>query len=238
MTTDAVVAAVDQGAELVNRARETGSDELAVAQLAIRWAHDRFGNRLCLLSSMGDEALVHLASQTVPGLDVVFLDTGYHFPETLGTRDAYAVTRPINLINVTPRQTVAQQDAEYGPQLHDRDPDLCCALRKVEPLNRALVEYDAWISGMRREDAVTRSGIDVVEYDSKRDKVKLNPFARWTTQDVEQYAAEAGVMLNPLREAGYASIGCAPCTKRVGAGADPRSGRWAGTNKTECGLHT
>ena len=208
------------------------------AREALRWAADTFGEQLTVASSMGDEVLVHLVGTTIPGADVFFLDTGYHFAETIGTRDAYAAMLPITIRTITPRQTVAEQDAEHGPRLHDRSPDRCCALRKVEPLERALSTHQAWVTGMRREDAPTRTDIDLVGWDARRGMVKLNPLAAWTQADVDRYVEEHGVFLNPLRQSGYASIGCAPCTRPVADGEDPRAGRWAGRNKTECGLHT
>jgi len=204
----------------------------------LRWARGVFGDDLVVASSMGDEVLVHLAAAAAPGIDVVFLDTGYHFVETIGTRDYYADFTDVSLRTVLPLRTVAEQDAEHGPRLHDRDPNLCCALRKVEPLERALAPYTAWVTGMRREDAPTRTDITVVGWDARRGKVKLNPLAAWSQDDVAAYVAEHHVVLNPLRELGYTSIGCAPCTRAVAPGEDPRAGRWAGTNKTECGLHT
>ena len=204
----------------------------------LRWAAEAFGDGLVVASSMGDEVLVDLAARTVPGIDVVFLDTGYHFAETLGTRDYYAQFTDVTLRTVLPLLTVAEQDAAHGPRLHDRDPDRCCAIRKVEPLERALGPYAAWVTGMRREDAPTRTDIPVVGWDARRSKVKLNPLAAWTQDDVDAYVAEHHVVLNPLRELGYTSIGCAPCTRAVAAGEDPRAGRWSGQNKTECGLHT
>jgi len=204
----------------------------------LAWARETFGPGLVVASSMGDEVLVHLAGRAVPGVDVIFLDTGYHFAETIGTRDAYAETTDITLRTILPLRTVAEQDAEHGPRLHDRDPNLCCALRKVEPLERGLAPYRAWVTGMRREDAPTRTNITVVGWDAKRAKVKLNPLAAWTQDDVDAYVAEHGVLLNPLRQLGYTSIGCAPCTRAVAPGEDPRAGRWAGQDKTECGLHT
>lgn len=228
----------DVGSEVIARARSQGASAEDLSHVSLTWAREQFGDSLAVLSSMGDEALVHLASDGVPGIDVVFIDTGYHFAETLGTRDAFAATRPLNLINITPIQTVAEQDAQYGQALHDRDPNLCCSLRKVEPLNRALEGYRGWVSGMRREDAPTRSDINVVEYDAKRDKVKLNPLAEWTSAQVDDYIEQHGVLVNPLRQLGFASIGCAPCTRPVAEGEDPRAGRWAGSDKTECGLHT
>jgi phosphoadenosine phosphosulfate reductase len=169
---------------------------------------------------------------------VVFLDTGYHFAETIGTRDAAAATYPIKLLNVTPAQSVAEQDAQYGPRLHDRNPDLCCALRKVEPLARALEPFAAWMTGLRRAESATRAGVRVVEWDAKRAMVKVNPLAAWTDADMTGYAEEHGVLVNPLLQLGYPSIGCAPCTRAVAPGEDARAGRWAGLGKTECGLHT
>jgi phosphoadenosine phosphosulfate reductase len=186
---------------------------------------------------MADAVLPHLAGQVRPGVDVVFVDTGYHFAETVGTRDAVAATLPVTVKTVTPRQTVAQQDASFGVRLYERNPDQCCALRKVTPLRQALKGYRAWASGLRRDEAVTRSEVRVVEWDARRGMVKLNPIAAWTQQDVDRYIAENGVLVNPLLSDGYGSIGCAPCTRRIAPGEDLRAGRWAGTNKIECGLH-
>jgi phosphoadenosine phosphosulfate reductase len=135
----------------------------ADADEIIAWAHRTFGSGLVVASSMADTHLVHLAQSVAPGIDVLFLDTGYHFAETRGTRDAVAQTYRINLLPLTPRQTTAEQDAEYGPRLHDRDPDLCCSLRKVEPLDRGLRPYTAWINGMRREEHPGRARIRVVD---------------------------------------------------------------------------
>jgi phosphoadenosine phosphosulfate reductase len=213
-------------------------DPVDQARMALAWAHDAFGTSLVVASSMGDEVLVHLAGEVVPEIDVLFIDTGYHFPETLGTADAYDATRPIRLITVTPRQSVAEQDAAEGSALHARDPDRCCALRKVEPLERGLAPYAAWATGLRRVDAPTRSDIDVVGWDARRAKVKVNPLAAWTDEDVAAYAEAHDVLLNPLRQLGYTSIGCQPCTSLPVPGDDPRSGRWSGRAKTECGLHT
>jgi phosphoadenosine phosphosulfate reductase len=204
----------------------------------IAWAQATFGSDLVVASSMADTHLVHLASTSAPGIDVVFLDTGYHFPETIGTRDAVGEVYAVRLLNITPLQTVAEQDAQYGPKLYERDPDQCCALRKVEPLERALKPYTAWINGMRREEAATRANIRVVDYDAKRDMVKISPLAAWTQDEVDAYVAENGVLTNPLFQDGYTSIGCEPCTRRPQPGEDPRAGRWAGNTKTECGLHT
>ncbi len=208
------------------------------ARQALRWAAETFGAGLTVASSMGDEVLIHLVGTTIPDTDVFFLDTGYHFAETLGTRDAYTAMIPIRMRTVLPLHTVAEQDAEHGPRLHERNPDLCCAMRKVEPLERALAGHPAWVTGMRREDAPTRTDIAVVGFDERRGMVKVNPVAAWTRDDVARYTKEHAVFENPLRQIGFASIGCAPCTRAVADGEDPRAGRWAGRAKTECGLHT
>ena len=211
--------------------------ETATAQEVLRWAVDTFGDGFAIASSMGDGLLAHLAGSVAPGVDILFLDTGYHFAETIGTRDAVASSYDVNVRTVLPLLTVQQQDEEYGAQLWDRDPTQCCAMRKVEPLARALEPYVAWGSGVRRDEAVTRRNTGVVEWDFKRKKVKVNPIATWTQADVDAYVERHGVLVNPLAYDGYPSIGCAPCTHRVAPGEDPRSGRWSGQAKTECGLH-
>ncbi|AYN38784.1 phosphoadenylyl-sulfate reductase [Streptomyces dangxiongensis] len=219
-------------------AERAGRDlEDASALEILRWAVDTFGRGFCVTSSMEDAVVAHLASRVLKGVDVVFLDTGYHFPETIGTRDAVEAVMDVNVITLTPKQTVAEQDAEYGARLHDRDPDLCCALRKVRPLEAGLRNYRAWATGLRRDESPTRANTPVVGWDEKRRKVKVSPIARWTQDDVDAYIAEHGVLANPLLMDGYASIGCAPCTRRVLEGEDARAGRWAGRGKTECGLH-
>ncbi|MGV9427592.1 phosphoadenylyl-sulfate reductase [Streptomyces sp. NPDC003656] len=224
--------------ELRRLAERAGRElEEASAPEILRWAVDTFGERFCVTSSMEDAVVAHLASRVRPGVDVVFLDTGYHFPETIGTRDAVAAVMDVNVITLTPARTVAEQDAEHGPKLHDRDPDLCCALRKVQPLEAGLTGYQAWATGLRRDESPTRANTPVVGWDAKRHKVKVSPIARWTQDDVDAYVTEHGVLTNPLLMDGYASVGCAPCTRRVLEGEDARAGRWAGRAKTECGLH-
>ncbi|MDO0925130.1 phosphoadenylyl-sulfate reductase [Streptomyces sp. TG1A-8] len=219
-------------------AERAGRDlEDASALEILQWAADTFGKEFCVTSSMEDAVVAHLASRVLKGVDVVFLDTGYHFPETIGTRDAVEAVMDVNVITLTPRQTVAEQDAQYGPRLYERDPDLCCRLRKVRPLDEGLEGYRAWATGLRRDESPTRAGTPVVAWDDKRRKVKVSPIARWSQEDVAAYVAEHGVLTNPLLTDGYASIGCAPCTRRVLEGEDARAGRWAGLSKTECGLH-
>ncbi|BFO16161.1 phosphoadenylyl-sulfate reductase [Streptomyces sp. KM77-8] len=225
--------------ELQQLAVRAGTElEEAPALEILRWAVDTFGSRLCVTSSMEDAVVAHLAARVAPGVDVVFLDTGYHFPETIGTRDAVDAVLDVSLVTLLPRQTVAEQDAEYGPELHRRDPDRCCALRKVQPLEEGLAPYDAWVTGLRRFDSPERAGTPVVVWDARRRKVKVSPIARWTREDVDTYIAEHGVLVNPLLSDGYGSVGCAPCTRRLLPGEDARAGRWTGSAKTECGLHT
>ncbi len=225
-------------AELKQLVRHAGAElELAPAETIVEWAVATFGGRFAITSSMGDAVLAHVASRVAPGVDVVFLDTGYHFAETVGTRDAVEATLPVTLVNVAPRQTVAEQDATYGKDLFARDPDLCCALRKVEPLEETLSRYDAWATGLRRDETHNRVIAPVIGWDERKRKVKVSPLARWTADDVDRYIDEFNVLVNPLQYDGYPSIGCWPCTRRVAPGEDPRSGRWAGTGKTECGIH-
>ena len=210
----------------------------APASEVIRWAAETFGAKLCITSSMTDAVIIDLVSREVPGIDVLFLDTGYHFAETIGTRDAVSVVYPVNVLNITPSTTVEEQDSELGPKLYSRNPDLCCYLRKVIPLEQSLEPYDAWITGVRREETDARTSTKVVQWDARRQMVKVNPIIEWTQQEVDDYIAANGVLVNPLVYDGYPSIGCRTCTARVEAGADPRSGRWVGTAKTECGIHT
>lgn len=214
-----------------------GELEEASATEIIRWAADTFGSKFCVASSMQDTVLAHLASTAVPGVDVMFLDTGYHFAETIGTADAARTVLPINLVTVRPRQTVAEQDATLGADLFRRNPDLCCQLRKNAPLFRALRPYEAWATGARREESPARAATPVVSWDARRGKVRLAPLARWTQQQVDDYIAEHGLLTNPLLADGYPSIGCEPCTRPVAPGEDSRAGRWAGFAKTECGIN-
>jgi phosphoadenosine phosphosulfate reductase len=228
----------ERQAHLKHLAERAGADLEGAHPLdVLRWAGSTFGDRFAITSSMGDAVLTTLAAEAVPGIEVIFLDTGYHFPQTLATRDRVAAELDVSVVNVRPRLSVAEQNLTYGQSLYDRDPDRCCAMRKVEPLDRVLRGYDAWASGVRRDESPTRANTKIVGWDKRRSVVKVNPLACWTQEQVDAYAAERGVIVNPLVELGFASIGCAPCTKRVNAGDDTRAGRWAGREKTECGLH-
>lgn len=216
-----------------------GAAELSGASAAdlMAWTDRHFGGHYVVASNMQDAALIHLAAQTRPGVDVLFLDTGYHFAETIGTRDAVEAVYDVTVVNVTPEHTVAEQDRLLGQDLFARDPHECCRLRKVVPLGRALSGYTAWVTGIRRVESPTRADAPLISFDEAFNLVKVNPLAAWTDEDLQSYIETHGVLVNPLVEEGYPSIGCAPCTAKPADGADPRSGRWQGVNKTECGLH-
>lgn len=233
-----MITALRSGAELARVAERAALDLAdASAQDILRWAAAEFGNGLAVTASMQDTVLVHLASKALPGIDVLFLETGYHFVETIGTADAVEAVYDVTLRRLLPLQTVQEQDAEYGKDLFARDPDLCCALRKVAPLNRALTGYEAWATGVRRAESPTRAHTPVVQFDAQRGKVKIAPLAAWSDNDVAAYITEHNVLVNPLLGPDYPSIGCAPCTRRVLPGQDARAGRWAGLAKTECGIN-
>ena len=226
-------------AAVLRRIAEEGSRRLAGASAAdvVAWAAAEFGTRLAVTSSMTDAVVTHLTATARPGVDVLFLDTGYHFIETIETRDAVAARLPVTVIDVRPDQSVPEQDASYGRALFARDPSRCCALRKVAPLAGALEPYEAWVTGIRRADGPARRRTKVVEWDLRRRMVKINPIVEWSDEDVAAYVATHDLPVNPLVAQGYPSIGCAPCTRPPEAGAGSRAGRWAGTDKTECGLH-
>jgi phosphoadenosine phosphosulfate reductase len=225
-------------------AAELGPD--ASADEVLAWGAETFGRRMIVASNMQDAVLVDLAAKALsPGrassgtglFDVLFLETGYHFPETIGTRDAVAAIYDITIVNALPEHTVAEQDSLLGKDLFARDPDRCCFLRKVVPLERTLAGYDAWVTGVRRVEAPTRANTPLVTWDEKHGLVKLNPIAAWSDEQMQAYIDEHHVLVNPLVDEGYPSIGCRTCTIKPLPGADPRSGRWAGRAKTECGLH-
>ena len=212
----------------VDLAELSASFEDGVAEDIVRWAADTFGNRLCLTTSLTDAVLVDLAARVAPGIEVVFLDTQYHFPETLATLDTVRDRYPVRL-------NVRRPDRPLD-DLWRVDTDACCNARKVVPLEEALAGKDAWLSGLRRADSPDRADTPIVSRD-RRGLVKVNPIATWTDDDVALYIQLHDVPVNPLVARGYPSVGCWPCTQAVGAGDDKRAGRWAGTAKTECGLH-
>lgn len=213
--------------------------EDAPAEEVIRWAVGRFHPRIALACSFQaeDMVIVDILARVRPGARVFYLDTGLLFEETYRFRDQVADRYDIRLERYAPDLSLARQAVEHGPNLWARDPNRCCYLRKVEPLQRALADLDAWITGIRRDQTPQRRNAGVVEWDERFGLVKVNPLARWTSDDVWRYIREHDVPCNPLHEMGFPSFGCVPCTAPVADGADPRSGRWPGFDKTECGLH-
>ena len=218
---------------------ERGAAELAdaSAEELLRWVEENFSGHYVVASNMQDAVLVEMAAKVHPGVDVLFLDTGYHFAETIGTRDAVEAVYGVNVVNVTPEQTVAEQDQLVGKDLFATDAARCCSLRKVQPLSKALKGYTAWVTGIRRVEAPTRANAPLISFDAAFGLVKINPIAAWSDEQMQEYIEANGILVNPLVDEGYPSIGCAPCTQKPVEGADPRSGRWAGLAKTECGLH-
>ncbi|APE33764.1 phosphoadenosine phosphosulfate reductase [Nocardia mangyaensis] len=216
-------------------AAELGPDASAAELIA--WTDQHFGDNYIVASNMQDGVLVHLAAQTRPGVDVLFLDTGYHFAETMGTRDAVEAVYGVNVVNVRPEHSVTEQDELLGKDLFATDAAECCRLRKVVPLKKSLSGYNAWITGIRRVEAPTRANAPLISFDEAFGLVKINPIAPWSDDEMQAYITAHGILVNPLVEEGYPSIGCAPCTRKPEPGSDPRSGRWAGLAKTECGLH-
>jgi phosphoadenosine phosphosulfate reductase len=203
-------------------------------ETTLAWAVDTFPGGAALTVSFGGSGVVlaHLLSRVDRTVPVIFLDTRFHFPETYAFKQRFAERYGLNLVELTPH-------SDPGP-LYKTDPDRCCAIRKVEPLERALVGFDAWISAVRQDQSDTRARTELVEYHEVggRPIVKVFPLARWTRADVWRYICENGVPYHPLLDQGYSSIGCWPCTRPTSPGELERAGRWSGTGKTECGLHT
>jgi phosphoadenosine phosphosulfate reductase len=218
----------------------SASDALALTASSFLREHLEHAQRACITSSFQaeDVAVLHMVLQLQPQIPVIFLETGYHFPETLVYRDRIASEWNLNLINVQAEQSVAAQEAQFGI-LNQTAPDRCCGLRKVEPLFRALGSYTTWVTGLRRQQSKSRANLQPHEFftlPSGHILAKLSPLAEWTTRDVWQYAEQHSIPLLPLYEKGYTSIGCAPCTSLPFDANDPRSGRWSG-QKLECGIH-
>ncbi|MGE0026766.1 MAG: phosphoadenylyl-sulfate reductase [Thermoleophilia bacterium] len=212
--------------------------ETRSSQDLLAWAVDRFEGRIMLTCSwqMQSSVLIDMLHQLGANIRVVELDTGLLFPETYETRERLVAKYDLDLERIDPRETVEEQAESEGPDLWRRDPDRCCALRKVEPLERSLVGMDAWITGIRRAQSVTRRDAKVLELDP-RGVVKVQPLAGWTDEDVKGYLFAHDVPYNPLHDRGFPSIGCTPCTRAIRPGEDSRAGRWADAEKTECGLH-
>jgi phosphoadenosine phosphosulfate reductase len=204
----------------------------------IKWAVETFPN-ITLACSFGaeDVVLVDMLQKISPKTDIFYLDTDLHFKETYETRDKLAAHYGLQFVRAGAELTLEAQAAQYGEELWKSNPNECCNLRKVEPLTTILGKYEAWITGIRRDQAPTRANAKKVEYDVKFGLVKFNPLADWTTEDVWDYIRNNDVIYNPLHDQYYPSIGCEKCTRQVLPGEDPRAGRWSGHEKTECGLH-
>ncbi len=214
--------------------------EEATADRIIRWACERFGNKLAIGCSLGAEDMVimDIAVRIKPDIPFLFLDTEFHFKDTIELLERARKKYNANIVVVKSEYTPEEQAKKFGPQLFFTDPNLCCTLRKVMPMKSALSGFDAWITGIRREQSPTRRNARVVEKDKVFGLIKINPLVRWSWEEVWQYIKMNGVPYNRLHDMGYPSIGCAPCTQPVRPGQDMRAGRWAGTGKAECGLHS
>lgn len=221
---------------LISEAAERFENESPEA--LIKWAVETFPS-ITLACSFGaeDVVLVDLLQKVSPKSDIFYLDTDFHFKETYETRDALSARYNKTFVQVQPKLTPEEQAAQFGDELWKSDANKCCNIRKVEPLVEILGKYDAWITGIRRDQAPTRANAKKVEYDVKFGLVKFNPIADWTSEDVWNYIRENNVPYNPLHDRNFPSIGCEHCTRPVAPGQDPRAGRWAGSEKTECGLH-
>ncbi|RXT04757.1 phosphoadenylyl-sulfate reductase [Ammoniphilus sp. CFH 90114] len=205
----------------------------------LKWAYQQFGEKMILACSFGaeDVALVDMLCKVVEKPRIFYLDTNKHFHETYETRDRLSEKYRIDFIQMLPALTLEQQADKFGDELWLTDPNQCCAIRKVEPLTRVLKNEGAWITGIRRQQSATRAHSEQIEWDEKFQLVKINPLVYWTLEDVWNYIHLFEVPYNSLHDQNYPSIGCAVCTKPVKPGEDPRSGRWTGFSKTECGLH-
>ncbi len=201
---------------------------LEAATGALRFVVDRFGSDYAVASSFQDVVLVDLARKVDPGAEIVFLDTEFHFPETLAFVERLRKIWDLNLTTTHP--AVGREESPCGT------PD-CCRLRKVEPLNKALEGKSAWVTGLKRVDTPERQDAPILAWDPLRQMVKVNPLATWGDEDIDSYLESEGLPLHPLTYVGYYSIGCAPTTQPVADGQNPREGRWPGSDKTECGLH-
>jgi phosphoadenosine phosphosulfate reductase len=218
---------------LARRFSDAGAAEILAEASA------RFPGRVVLTCSWQrtSSVLVHLVASQALDVRIVEVDTGLLFPESHDVRERLVERLGIQVETLRPRRTVDEQAADEGSELWLRDPDACCALRKVEPLERALEQADAWVSGLRRSSGGERSTVQPFSLDPKRGVIKVAPLWQWSSQDVDDYLVEHDLPVHALHAQGYPSIGCVPCTRPVAPGEDERAGRWAWTGKTECGLH-
>lgn len=225
----------------MNRSIETWKSALSEASLAevLKWARGQWPSDLVFASSFGaeDMVLIHEMAQLGLTIPVFTLDTGLLFGQTYALIEEIKRRYPVDIAVFRPQLTLQEQTDQYGEALWGKHPDVCCQLRKIEPLMRALNGQAAWITGVRREQSPTRQHMDVVQWDHKFELVKISPLVQWTENQVWDYLKSRDVPYNPLHDLGYPSIGCQPCTRAVKPGEDPRSGRWDGFDKKECGLH-
>lgn len=219
--------------ELNKRLRERTPQEI------LHWAWSTFPNKVAASSSFQTQSvpLLHMIAETTPQLPVVFLDTGFHFSETLQFRDDLEKRFGLNIQDVRPERNPEQLAAKHGDRLYERNPNLCCHLNKVEPMKQAVAGLQAWISGVRADQTPQRRKLDVVEI-QENGLLKIHPMLNWTKKEVWGYMDDHQLPSHPLLEKGYVSVGCAPCTQPIFAGEDERAGRWSNLAKTECGLHT
>ncbi len=212
--------------------------EQCTTEEILKWAWETFGSKVTVSSSFQTQSLplLHIISQVCPGMPVIFIDTGFHFPETLAFRDMLQTRYGLNIVTVHPEIAKSQLLQQYGEALYRRDPDLCCYINKVEPMQRILAKMHAWVAGVRRDQTTNRSQLSVLE-PQPSGLLKIHPMLNWTRDDIQTYIHEHDLPAHPLYAQGYRSIGCAPCTRPTLTLEDERSGRWAGTGKTECGLH-
>ena len=206
----------------------------------LRWAVEAYHPRLTMATAFGPEgcAIIAMLAEIEPSIRVFNLDTGYQFPETLELRERIRERYGIAVELVAPAETVSEMEGRLGGPIYATNPEECCRTRKVEPLRGAVKGFDAWISAIRRDQTPNRARAGIVEWDAKFGLVKVNPLANWSNSDVWRYLVENDVPYNPLHDRGYRSIGCWPCTRAVGANEDDRAGRWSGSARQECGLHT
>jgi phosphoadenosine phosphosulfate reductase len=212
--------------------------EALPAEELLRWAAAEFGEQLCLTCSWQKQSsvLLHMVSELGLDVDVIELDTHLFFRESYETRDRLVERYGVTLIQPE-IPTVAEQHRQEGPNLWERDPDRCCHIRKVEPLLSALEPYQAWVSGIRRDQSPSRAGTMKVEWSERFDAWKIHPLADWDEKRIWAYIAVNEIPYNPLHDVGYRSIGCIPCTRPTAPGEEERAGRWAGSDKLECGIH-
>ena len=213
--------------------------ESSAARDVLCWGLQNFAPDIVQATGFGPSGIVimHLLAELRPNTTVFYVDTGVLFPETYALRDELAARLPLRIEAVKSETSLAEQEAKHGPELWNRDPDRCCAIRKIRPFRRYLADKQAWIAGLRRDQSPERAATPIVAWDEPHGLVKLNPLATWTRGDVWRYIHDHDLPYNPLHDDGYPSLGCTHCTQPADTAGDKRAGRWCGFQKTECGLH-